>query len=822
MNAYKTIFIFLLILNTYTYAQSDTWGYYLNQAKNYESKGEYDKAIENYNKAQSLNPAYNYIYYFRGEAYFHNGEYENAIRDFSKALDFFPDSSEIYFSRGNAYFYLKNYEEAIENYNVALEISPYNVLAYINNGISYHIAKNYPKAIENFTKALEIEESGETYFLRADAYRGNKEFDKEFDDYEKGLLLAESDPNYYKMIDLVWSMTNRISKSLNNESITIIDTNGMRYFDLVRRSIDKAVQKAEYMRSNFGSRGADAMLKMIDLYYMGVYLNCYFRNTYYYEDTLYNRTAPPYLLGQSEYASRAFEYSEALRSRSFLEQLGKETALNIPGIDPQDKTEVRELITIIEQQQKILSGDDDRTAGEAGSRMDKAEQELKRIENKITQKHSLYTELSNPKPVSIDDALSWCKNDQVILEYVIWQNSADSKTSENHPANNAVCLVLTKDGVSSVQLSQSFDYTKSINELRRKITELDTKTKRLKYNESDFEKERNELYVKLIKPLVEKNLIPASVKNILIVPDGALMYLPFDVLRETKNSANFGESYALSMSPSVSVSMLSRKETNPAIQPLLAFGNAWYNNAGLSITRGEQGLTVSPLEFSKANSNVVFDDGDGNIGKYLQKKLGKTNIWMDLNGTRLEIERIQSLVKNSSIYMGKEASEANIKKMSSNNELKKYPIIHFSCHGYYDEKIPAYSSIVFSEVSERLPDNGEDGYLSVPEIAILNLNAKIVILSACETVLAQVNRGEGMVGLTRSFLVAGAENVGVSLWSISDAATVDFMGVVYQKVVEQGKSFREAYWETKKDFAGNKNYAQWSHPYFWAAFVLYD
>jgi CHAT domain-containing protein len=81
----------------------------------------------------------------------------------------------------------------------------------------------------------------------------------------------------------------------------------------------------------------------------------------------------------------------------------------------------------------------------------------------------------------------------------------------------------------------------------------------------------------------------------------------------------------------------------------------------------------------------------------------------------------------------------------------------------------------------------------------------------------EVKRGDGMVG--RSFLVAGARNVGVSLWSIDDAATKEFMERVYRKVLQEGQSFRDAYYAVKGEFRDTRSY---QHPYFWAAFVLYE
>jgi CHAT domain-containing protein len=118
--------------------------------------------------------------------------------------------------------------------------------------------------------------------------------------------------------------------------------------------------------------------------------------------------------------------------------------------------------------------------------------------------------------------------------------------------------------------------------------------------------------------------------------------------------------------------------------------------------------------------------------------------------------------------------------------------------------------------------NGSSGYLTISDIAVLDLNARMVILSACETGLGRTNAGEGMVGLARAFMVAGARNVGVSLWKIDDGATSVYMQMVYRKVLEEGKLLREAYKEVKGVFQTKPPGLNYNRPFFWAPFTMYE
>jgi CHAT domain-containing protein len=95
----------------------------------------------------------------------------------------------------------------------------------------------------------------------------------------------------------------------------------------------------------------------------------------------------------------------------------------------------------------------------------------------------------------------------------------------------------------------------------------------------------------------------------------------------------------------------------------------------------------------------------------------------------------------------------------------------------------------------------------------------MVLLSACETGLGIVKRGDGMVGMVRAFLLAGSEYMGVSLWKISDKATLEFMTRLYTKVTKKRIPFKEAYYLVKNEF---RQHDEWEHPKYWSAFVLYE
>ncbi len=148
-------------------------------------------------------------------------------------------------------------------------------------------------------------------------------------------------------------------------------------------------------------------------------------------------------------------------------------------------------------------------------------------------------------------------------------------------------------------------------------------------------------------------------------------------------------------------------------------------------------------------------------------------------------------------------------------ELAQYRIIHFATHGLLNSEHPELSGLVLSLVDEH--GRRQDGFLQLTDIYNLNLPADMVVLSACETGLGKEVKGEGLVGITRGFMYAGASRVLASLWNVDDATTAHLMGTFYKGIfkdnLQPGAALQRAQVEMWKQ-------KRWSSPYYWAGFVL--
>jgi uncharacterized protein HemY len=181
----------------------------------------------------------------------------------------------------------------------------------------------------------------------------------------------------------------------------------------------------------------------------------------------------------------------------------------------------------------------------------------------------------------------------------------------------------------------------------------------------------------------------------------------------------------------------------------------------------------------------------------------------ELPGTEAEVNFIAGLFgKNALLKKSGDATETAVKQSA----LKDYKYLHFATHGIVDETSPELSRIFLKESAT------DDGNLFSGEIYNLTLNADMVALSACQTGLGKVSKGEGVIGLSRALVYAGAKNIMVSYWSVSDESTSQLMTGFYQQALQSPTpAYRKNLQQVKIKMISEKKYAA---PFYWAPFVV--
>ncbi|HEY3135454.1 MAG TPA: CHAT domain-containing protein [Blastocatellia bacterium] len=310
------------------------------------------------------------------------------------------------------------------------------------------------------------------------------------------------------------------------------------------------------------------------------------------------------------------------------------------------------------------------------------------------------------------------------------------------------------------------------------------------YIERDLAKARKqacELFVTLFGALASH--IELS-QRLIIVPDGLLNYLPFEAL--IHNGRYFVEDHEISYSPSASLLGLWREQSGRSDSDdqmeLFAVGDPAFD------------LATKLAGLSRVKSSV--NSPSSHVSKAHAVQLAP------LPRTRDEVQSIAGLFPASrcKVLLGNDGTEAAIKR----EPLGRYRRLHFATHSLVDDKSPWRSAVVLA------PGNGEDGFLEASEICDLDLDCELVVLSGCQTGRGQLLSGEGIVGLTRAFLYAGAQSVVVSLWSVSDISTGRLMKDFYQNLMVNSSN-ASALRLAKLHLLRSETVTR--HPYYWASFV---
>jgi CHAT domain-containing protein len=274
--------------------------------------------------------------------------------------------------------------------------------------------------------------------------------------------------------------------------------------------------------------------------------------------------------------------------------------------------------------------------------------------------------------------------------------------------------------------------------------------------------------------LLPKN-IPPAIKELVMLPTGRLGIIPFETLFVGKEKSDGNVSSLPYLLNQYSV----RYEFSAA-------------------------LILQKARTQSAQSNSIFLCAPVTFEK---------DGLVELPGTESEVKEISNLFSSknlkSTVFTRDQADEKKVKE----GTLKDFNYIHFATHGIVDETNPELSRIYL-----KTSGTSEDGNLYAGEIYNLELNADLVTLSACQTGLGKISKGEGVIGLSRALVYAGSKNIIVSFWSVADRSTENLMKIFYQHLLDRSdEDFGAALRAAKLSLINNEQYAS---PHYWAPFIL--
>lgn len=303
-------------------------------------------------------------------------------------------------------------------------------------------------------------------------------------------------------------------------------------------------------------------------------------------------------------------------------------------------------------------------------------------------------------------------------------------------------------------------------------------------------------------------------KRLLIVSDGALQYIPFAVLPVPSSSLKLGGMRPLILEheivelPSVStLPILRREEAGRSARRVVTvfadpvFGQGDDRISSLKEIRGPRDAMPVAAALHPADRDTGANGPPARLS------------FSRLPFSRREAQTIYSIAPRgeATLRLDFDASKSAV----TGGNLRDYRILHFATHGLLDSQHPELSALVFSLVDRH--GRPQDGFLRLIDIYNLDLNADLVVLSACQTAMGKQAQREGVIGLTRGFMYAGATRVMASLWSVDDEATAELMKKFYESMLRQGQSPSQALRTAQIWMYSQKN---WKTPYYWGGFIM--
>jgi CHAT domain-containing protein len=534
------------------------------------------------------------------------------------------------------------------------------------------------------------------------------------------------------------------------------------------------------------------------------------------------------LSGQAlTYAAEAFKIVEQGRARSLLDMLGESGADITEGV-PADLLKRKQ--DNLDRQQEIaqqltgvtaVEGEDKPDTAKLEAELETLQTDYDNIENQIRAASPKYASLTAPQPLSLTEVQQKVLDDKTaLLEYSLGEQN--SYLFAVTPASVALFKLPARSEVDAQ--AQGLRAQLIPPKLQRRIVGIDVAeaTRGLSLTTDPaqagpataFATASNTLYKTAVEPAAQV----VGDKRLLVVADGALNYVPFEAFVTASGGSDYStlpylvKTNEVIYAPSASVVAVIRQQaTKPAGKNLLLIADPVFNTSdprakgAPAIPQG--GADTRGLALSSSVSDVTGAQGS-EAAQTIGSRLAR------LNGTRVEADQIAKLTRASGgqadVWLDLEANEANV----TTRDLKKYRAVHIATHGLLNAERPQFTGVVLSLVGNK----SGDGFLRTDEIFNLNLGGSLVMLSACETGLGKEKRGEGVIGLTRAFMYAGAPTVGVSLWSVADKSTADLMTDFYKRLLATPDASPSASMRAAQvAMIDGKKY---SAPFYWAPFVL--
>ena len=720
-----------------------------------------------------------------GETFLENGLPEVARQKFELATQYFNQAKDtraanvMIWNLGKVYYALGNYQQALTNQHQALAYfetnKRFSFVAFCDEylGRTYSAMGNSEAALRHLQNALRYYSKekmtleaartsaliGQEYLQQAKFQPAREQLNSALDTFEKLADHVNGSATLYTL-----------------GKLELKENNLQAAENYLRRSIDATENIRRVSKSDDLTASLSAA---VDDRYQS-YIECLMRQHKAQPDKGFN--------------VRAFEASEASRGRALAEMLRATGGNFAPGVDValmEREKGLRKLLRVKEDYKvRVLAGDYKQEQLVAlDAEIAQLEKEHNQVVETIQSSYPAFKQIAHPQSLNL----------RQIQEQVI----ADDNTlmlEFSLGENESYVFAVTRNNLASYSLPPAARIVEQTDRLYSLLkTRPDTNQTAETMNTA-----ARELAQTVLGPLASE----LNKQRLIVVAHRALNFIPFQVLSNPKNNEPLIASFDVVNAPSASIlaGLSEEGRRRDRRRVLAAFGSPVFQSNYSVKANGKVDIaSLQSIDYGRWRQAVRDID--------LRGEAFEPSGIQPLFFAGRELANLRDVVGDgqSLIAVDFEASRDNLLK----TDLTQYSILHFATHGFLDPERPENSGLVLSTITRD--GKAQNGFVSLRDVYQLRAPVAVVVLSACQTGLGKDVRGEGLIGLTRGFMYAGASSVVASLWKVDDEATAELMKRFYKNMLEDGMTPATALREAQNSF---RQHPIWSAPYYWAGFTL--
>lgn len=489
----------------------------------------------------------------------------------------------------------------------------------------------------------------------------------------------------------------------------------------------------------------------------------------------------------SRFLEQAWQTHEKIRARRLMESL-IESGLNLNELAPTDfyareQALLEEIAAAeIRRAEAFKSKNVLRQKSEEANLAKKLD-EYNILQESVRQKNPQFSAVNEPKAFSISEAQKLLDEETAILEYALGEQQS-------------YVWVIRKNSFQFVKLPSKTAIGQKVREFYLALTDREAKNTQTVISKSQA------LSREILSPVAAE---VQDVRQIIVIADGGLQLIPFSALSFTPDAAYepLAAKIEIVNAPSFSSLVYLRENkaarAKPADKLLAVFADPIFQEDDERFSLNK--TPKNPVETKEMPENLAQALRDFGLERLAR-----------LPFSGIEAREIGKFApEHTFLALGANASRQNFLR----GDYNSYRILHFATHGFLNQQNPELSGLVLSLYDESR--NLQNGFLRVIDLYSLHLNTDLVVLSSCQTALGKEIDGEGIVGLTRGFLYAGASGVVSSLWKVEDAATAELMKRFYRAMLKENQTPSSALRTAQNEL---RKIPRFKNPRHWSGFTL--